>query len=218
MIRRFSKRCWAILQWGTDMKDELLKFAQAAHPEILDKVAASLVILEKMYPEDAGDVKENIAFILGKTEEGIKTASGLPDKASLGRFGLAVGASAAAGLATAVVSDLYDEVKRGLSSGRNFKNIINTNPDLVQAFGKSRLKSTFNLVHRYAPEFTADPIMGGAILKNLSEMPQVEHTMVEKLINARKNLVEAKRKQYSPGHLNVDVFDTPKSKDKTKGP
>lgn len=187
------------------MHAELLKLAHAARPDLIDKVAVGMVVLEKLFPEEAEEVKANFAFITGKAEEGVKTAA-----PNLGRFGMAVGATVAAGLGSAIASDLYDEMKRGMSRGRNFKNIMNANPDLIKAYDKSQLRSSFNVVHRYAPEFTADPMMGGALLKSLTEMPQSEHQVIEKLINARKNLIEAKRKQFSPSSFRADILDNPK--------
>lgn len=188
------------------MNADLLKLAHEARPDLIDKVAAGLVVLEKLFPEEVEEVKSNLGFVAGKADEGIKTAGSADYK----RFGLAVGATVAAGLGSAVASDLYDVVKRGLSRGRNFKNILNANPDLVKSFDKSQLRASFNVVHRYAPEFTADPTMGGAILHSLSQMPHSEHQIVEKLINARKNLIEAKRKQFSTLSVKADVLDPPR--------
>jgi hypothetical protein len=61
------------------------------------------------------------------------------------------------------------------------------------------IETAFNTVHRYAPEFTSDPNLGGQVIQNMLELPQNQVNMVKELINARKNIRDTRKNQFSMG-------------------
>ena len=93
--------------------EELLAAANEASPELLEKTAKALMVLEQWSPEFASELADDISTITGSTLE--KTAafdwSGVRTNAK----GLAMTAAGgvALGLAGAMAGDLYDAAKIG---------------------------------------------------------------------------------------------------------
>ncbi len=191
----------------------LLKAAQQAAPEMIEKVAHILHVLEKSEPFFADELKNDIRNVLDFATE--KTAAPLGGQApGMGGFGMALGGTLLAGLGASIATDLYDASKRGLTKGRNFRMIMKANPELAELEGvtPSRLRASYNAIHQFAPEFTSDPVVGGALLKTMATQPTgSEHQQIMTLMQARKNLQEAKHKQYSPH--NVQVYSADNSDD-----
>jgi hypothetical protein len=196
---------------------DFLKLASLVKPELIEKTAKALAALELVSPEHANELKAEmdaiiarplqlmeknagaasaIASAYGKVPQGVKTVAVL-----------GVG-SALAGLGSSIATDLYDAARRKFTSGRNFKRIMDANPELSKGFDKKQLKATFDTLHRYAPDFTADALMGGSLLSAMAQVPGNEKNFIVELINSRKNLADAKSKQYSPAHFPLkDVKD-----------
>ena len=175
------------------MNAEILKAAGEAAPELLEKVAKALFVLEHIDPEFAEDLTAELSTITEYTSEKVSaTDLGGPKAWALGVAGM-VGA----GLAGAVATDLYDAAKRGLTKGMNFKRIMEANPDIKRNFDQKDIKKSYDTFHRYAPDFTSDPNLGGQILKAMVEIPENQHQLVKDLLNSRKNLRDIKKGQYS---------------------
>lgn len=171
---------------------ELLQAAAEERPDLLEKVAKTLYVLENTDPEEASVLTEKIAAITGVAKE--KIAGEFVDKALVGGAGMLL-----AGLGAAVATDLYDAAKHGLTKTRNFRRIVETTPELQQ-YDQGRVKSVYNALHKFAPEFTADPVLGGAVVANLAASPVgAEHTLLLQMVRARKELQEAKHKQIDFG-------------------
>lgn len=190
--------------------NDFLKLANAARPDLVEKTATALAVLEKMAPEFADELKDDMDKILSRPSEHMEKNAGaaasivkaygsIPAPVK-GALALGLG-SAAAGLGGALATDLYDAAKRGLSKGRNFKRILDANPELAKGYERSTLSRSYSTLHRYAPEFTSDSLMGATILKAMAETPGNEMSIIEKLINSRKNLLDAKSRQFSPGKI-----------------
>lgn len=177
------------------MNSEILQAVGEAEPQILEKVAQALFVLEHIHPDFAADLTAELDSITEYTHEKMSadTFSGI--KPWLG----AVGGMAAAGLVGAVATDLYDAAKRGLTKGMNYKRIIEMNPDIKKNYDQKDIKKTYDTLHRYAPDFTADPNLGGQILRAMAEIPQDQHQLVKDLINSRKNLRDTKKGQFAMG-------------------
>jgi len=178
--------------------NELLAAAFEADPAAVEKTANALFVLERWESDFADELKNDISHITNHTME--KMAG-----ADWGKFGLGVAGAALSGLGASVAGDLYDAAKRGLTKGKNFRAIMLNNPELQRSVDKKTLLNSFNTLHRYAPEFTADPMLGGQILKSMSEIPENQVTVIKDLLNARKTLREAKGKQFSFGSSKADL-------------
>jgi hypothetical protein len=181
-------------------RKEILQAAQAACPEMMAKTAHALALLEKLDPSFVPEVLVDFDHITKFTHE--KLASGPGQASGMKGLGLAVGGALAAGLATAVAGDLYEAARRGLTKGTNFKRIMAANPDLKN-YDKARVRASFDTLHRYGPEFTADPLMGGSLLKAVAGLEGNEHTLIKDVIKARKEFYDAKKNRFSAGHATI---------------
>lgn len=199
--------------------EDILLAAGEASPDLMEKVAEAIVHLEASDKDGATELLKEIDDIANYAV--VKTAGAADIAKAVGRGALSagkafgsnagkgaviVGGMIGAGLAAAVATDLYDAAKRGITKSTNFKRVMEGNPDLQRSVDKERLRQSFDAIHRYAPEMTADPLVGGAILKSVAELPGNEFTSIKAIIDARKSLQEAKHKGFSPVSL-------PKSKD-----
>jgi hypothetical protein len=173
-------------------REDLIRGAGASAPELMQKTAEILSVIEHHNPENAKLVVEEINAIAEYTSE--KLAFG-----PLAMWGAAAAGSAASGVLNSMAGDLYDAAKRGLTRERNLKAIMQANPEL-KAFDKTRLQACYSAIHRYSPELTADPLIGGSLLKNMAEVPGNESQVIKDLLTSRKNLLDSKDKQYRPGN------------------
>lgn len=180
------------------MNKQLLELAEQAQPELMQKTAMNLALIEKISPEymeEACAGLEEISTVTMEKSAGISPV--IKDKL-FNAAGIA-GTALAVGLGTSIATDMFDWSKRVLTKGRNFKRIMNFDPSLkeVPASGRKTLKNTFDMLHRYAPDFTADPVLGSGLLRSLVNVPVGgEREQIEKLIGARKNLLDIKDKNF----------------------
>lgn len=192
--------------------EELLKVAQAHCPEMVEKTASALYLLDRISPEHVPDVLADFDTIAKTyTEKSAKVSDTLKDigGAALNHGKTALGLGAAGllvGAVHAVGTDMYDAAKRGLTAGRNFKRVLAQNPDLLEKYEKKDLKKVFDTVHRFGPEFTADPFLMERVLAAGMDSPDNIFGAVQNIIGARKNLQDAKRRQFTPGQYNANAF------------
>lgn len=193
---------------------EILQAAQDAQPELVKKAADHLEKLEKLDPviaqEVASDFNDITAYASKRVAPKVEKVAA-KQGAGMSGFGLALGGSLLAGLGTAVATDLYDAARRGLTKGVNFRRIMEANPDL-KSYDSKRLRESFNTLHRYGSDLTADPLMGGSLLKALAGLEGNEHTLIRDVIKTRKEFLEAKAKRFSPGHVSILNDDKPSAK------
>lgn len=189
---------------------DLVKLASNTKPEIVEKIASTVKLIEAMAPEFVPEVIKEISNITNSTQEKL---------ASISDLGKALGGAAMAALGGAIATDLFDVAKRGLTKSTNFKRIMEANPELKKDIDPARLKTSFDLIHRYAPEFTADPIMGGSILKAVAELPGNEVVMIKDLIKSRGELLTSKNRQFDFGNAGKTFGEAwSKTHDKTPEP
>lgn len=73
-------------------------------------------------------------------------------------------------------------------------------PDLKH-YDKTELKRSFDTIHRYAPEMTADPMVSTQLVRGLIASPENAVGFVKELLQSRKNLADSKGGQYKMGPL-----------------
>lgn len=172
---------------------EILKVVAEGQPEMMGKIAEVLKATSTLYPDLVPEVMKDFDTICDVVNE--KTAaSGTPNFRA---FAIGAGGAAAGGLLSAITTDLYDAAKRGLTKGRNFSRIMEFNPSLKREVDKKQLNMAYDALHRFAPDFTADPMVGGALLKQVAELPQMSHKTIFELIGAEKNINDAKGRHFS---------------------
>lgn len=179
--------------------DKLISLAEKSAPAVMAKTAQVVQMLERLAPDFVPDVISDFKIVTDHTTEKV---AGLKDSAlGLGKeYGAKAGLALAGALGTAIAADLYDAARRGLTKGMAYNRIMKANPNLKSRVeDPSRIKPSFDALHRYAPEFMADPIMGGALLVQMAnQMPGNEHVMLDGLISNRKNYLETKNRQFQP--------------------
>lgn len=189
------------------MNDQILKLATAADPETMAKTAEALELIERLAPEFVQDVFDDFETISSYTTEKV-AAGAVPSIMGAFKAGAntAIGAAAVVGTAVGaslgshIAADLFDAAKRGLTKSRNYKRIMDANPKLKEeVIDKARLKPAFDALHRFAPDFMSDPLLGGSLLKSMANQPSGnEYQLMEKLIGSRKSLQEIKERQMRP--------------------
>lgn len=205
------------------MDKRILEAAQEADPETMQKVAESLAETD---PEFLDEVFQDFEFISTLT---LEKSAAIPDSVKQRAIGLAkdsarlVGIAGAAALGTSIAAELFDVAKRGLTKSRNFKRIMQYAPGMkAEVSDPSRIKPAFDALHRYAPDFTADPMLGASLLKSLANQPPGnEHVLITNLLNSRKTLGEIKSKQFQVdfrGKEKKETFEQRKELETVKRP
>ncbi len=190
------------------MNAEILEMATKADPDTMLKTAQTLELIEHFGPEflpevfaefsSIGEVtQEKVAAVIPKLGASPTVLKGLDAAA---RVSMVVGTGIAASLGSSIAADLFDSAKRGLTKSRNFKRIMDANPNLKsEVLDKNRIKPSFDALHRFAPDFMSDPLIGGGLLKAMANSPGGnEYQLMEKLISSRKSLGELKERQMRP--------------------
>lgn len=172
--------------------EDLLKEVGELQPEMMAKTAQVIALSDKIAPELTKDIFRDFEVILETVQE--KTAS--PTLETAKKVGIALGSTVAAGIMSAVATDLYDAARRGLSKSRNFKRIMDANPSLKKEVDGKKLTMAFNAIHRFAPDFTADPMVGGALLRNVAELPEMSFKTMQDIISTQSNINNAKSKHF----------------------
>lgn len=189
------------------MNKDYLELANQAEPALMQKTAMAIRLTERLAPEFVEDILEDFETISTVTKEKIAaepvsaTARLFASPAGKNAIGVAatIGVGVAASLGTALASDLYDSARKGLTRARNFKRIMEFDPSLkeVPASGNKTLKTTFNMLHRYAPDFTADPVLGSSLVRSLLNVPVGhEFNTIKDLIGSRSNLTNTRKNQF----------------------
>jgi len=194
---------------------DIIKAAHAAKPDLMQKTATMLQELESLDPvsaqEVAAEMREITAYALGKSKE-----------ASVGGFfadvGKGIAGTVVLGLGTAIATDLYNASRRGLTSGRNWKRMIEANPALKD-HPQERVRSAFHMLQRHAPDVASDPMAAGAMVYNVvhsGEMEGSAHKLMESMVKAQ---TEKAKSYYAPfsGGAKVTVQGSKDERPKTGG-
>ena len=117
-------------------------------------------------------------------------ASGISDAAqAFGRQPLTryIGSTVAAGVALSLAGDLYESARRGLTKSRHWSNMLEQDPQLAaQAKTDPSVKTVFNTLHRFNPEFSGDPSVAASYVKSMIEFPDIG--IVNQLVKSRAEI------------------------------
>lgn len=169
---------------------EVMSAVYEVEPSKMEKVAKAILVVEHIDADLARELKDELSYIADYSVE--KTSAvNVRDVATT--VGIGAATMAGAGLLAAVATDLYDAAKRGLTKGQNFKRIMDANPQFKSQ--KPQALAAFNAVHRYAPELTADPLVGGSLMNAIIQMPDGAYNTIKDVAGIRKNLQDSKHRQ-----------------------
>lgn len=179
--------------------ESLLKLANAVSPEKVQETADLLEELISLGGFEYEDALKEINETLSVSMEKISSPGSLLSKipSAVSGYGKTVGAGLVGSIAAAVATDLYDAAKRGMSKGNDFRTIMKANPELADQYDLKELKSKFDTLHKFAPEFAGDPNLGGDMLKQVMELPHNQMNYIKDLVATRKNLRDIKKGQFS---------------------
>lgn len=111
-------------------------------------------------------------------------------------LGKGVVTTALGGIGLALAGDAYDATRRAIFKTRNYKKMLAANPDLKDK-PAAQVQSIFSTLHRFNPEFSADPVVAGSFVRNHVTFAGegVGLDSLKSLVDARKGLNESRRLQ-----------------------
>lgn len=197
---------------------DLVKLAGLAAPELMKKTAMIAQLTERIDPDSARALFADLDEIISHAGEKAKTAGALSEwakRTSIGA-GTAVAGTVGAGLGIALATDMYNAARRGLTSGRNWKRMIEANPELKEKHKLEEVRKHFNSLHRAAPDVAADPLAAGAAVHNLIQASGLEGQYARSLTDIakmQKDRVEARYAPFgnAPGKVQVQNNFGPKT-------
>lgn len=117
----------------------------------------------------AEESQEKIAMEFGSFASGVSDAAGAFGRQPLVKY---IGSTVAAGVALSLAGDLYEAARRGLTKSRHWSNMLEQNPQLAdQSKTDPMVKTVFNTLHRFNPEFSGDPHVAASFVKAQLEYP-----------------------------------------------
>jgi hypothetical protein len=189
------------------MISELLKTAS----EDAENEAKLAFVYEVMEDKEIGqEVTEEVENLLADVEESLEKSAGIRESlfgSILGNAAGAVhgisqlkpyaqaGAMGAAGIiGSALVNDLYSAARLAVTRNRNFKNMLDADPELKE-HPAEKVKALFNTLHeKGGPEMSGDPLIASAFVKQQLELPpQFLLESVHKLVGTGSTLAKSKQ-------------------------
>ncbi len=124
--------------------------------------------------------------IVGEMDGIIKRAS------VMGGLGKQLGVNVAGGVAMALAGDLYEAAKRGLTKSRNYRSMLDENPDLKKMPAR-KVQESFNVLHQFNPEFASNPTVAGAFVRKNSQFPEFDVKQLGELVGSRKSIADTRK-------------------------
>lgn len=127
-----------------------------------------------------------------------------------------IAATALGGIGLALAGDAYDATRRAVHKTRNYKRMLASNPDLREK-PATQVQSIFSTLHRFNPEFSADPAVAGSFVRQHVELALGENGVgvgldtAKSLVDSRKSLNEGRRLQ-TPKLLDLEHDSLSKDK------
>jgi hypothetical protein len=139
-------------------------------------------------------------------DEIIEEMNGIIKRAGMmSGLGKQLGVNVAGGIAMALAGDMYEATKRGLTKSRNYRNMLDNNPDLKKLPAK-QVQESFNVLHQFNPEFASNPTVSGAFVRKNAQFPEFDTKQLTELVGSRKNIQDSRR--LPQAGLRVPEFDS----------
>jgi len=167
--------------------------------ELFNKLAEAHPEFYSYFLETQGEVQESPYKdeIVGELSHIVKEGMG-----QLANYAAGVGASIGAGIAYHLAGDLYDSLRRGLTKGRNYKNMLSENPDLKRQDGM-KVRRAFEVLHNFNPEFSGNPVVAGSFVRDQVQLNELGNiSMLSSLVSSHKSLADTKSLS-TPGNLPI---------------
>lgn len=156
--------------------------------EVIEEIENLLADVEETLEKSAGIRESVFGSILGNAAGAAHGLSKLKPYAQAG----AVGAAGIVG--SALVNDLYSAARLAVTRNRNFKNMLEADPELKE-HPAEKVKALFNTLHeKGGPEMSGDPLIASAFVKQQLELPpQFLLESVHKLVGTGSTLAKSKQ-------------------------
>jgi len=163
------------------------KLAAAGHltDEQVERIGKKAAEMVKSYREDASFRKEaQEKLALNPMAQKMLKRVG---------YGTALGAGVTLGATTAnLVREKLKERNDSISKAKNYKSMLEANPGLRTSGVDSKMvQRHFDTLHRFNPEYAADPMVAGTYVQNSLEMARPNIDALNNVVNARKNIIGA---------------------------
>lgn len=99
--------------------------------------------------------------------------------------------AAAMPIMTDIASQGYDAVRRAMTKGRDFRAMMEVNPELKK-IDAATVQKHFNVLHRFSPELAKDPTVAAAWIKQTAQFDEVNMNSVRDLIGTRKSIMDGR--------------------------
>lgn len=99
-------------------------------------------------------------------------------------------AQAAGGLAVMGMATAAQKAMQSIRKKRQFEDMMQVNPDLAeqQAEDPMKFNAHYNSFRRLNPEFAADPILAGTILRKMNANPETAGSVLAESFKGRKDM------------------------------
>ena len=101
-------------------------------------------------------------------------------------------------MAMSLGGDLYEAVKRGLTKGHHYKNMLEENPDLRGKAKAPFVRRHFNTLHKFNPEYASDPNVAGSYIRQNLTLESDDISAIHSLVRARRDIQGARQLQGVP--------------------
>jgi hypothetical protein len=186
--------------------EEMFKLASDAAPDTMADAAMAMKLAERMDPESVKDIVKDFTEISERIAVHTKVAGLARD------VGTALGVTVVGGLGLALATDLYSATRRGLTKARNWKRMIEANPNLLDPHSddgvmhQERLRPAFNSIHRFAPDVASDPLAAGAAVRQLADSPSgTYHANLKNSVDVQKTISDSHAKPFVGFLKGIDV-------------
>lgn len=168
-------------------------------------------VYEVMEDKEIGqEVTDEVESLLADVDEALEKNAGVLDSLRGGASAIGNAAKGAAGAAkpyagaaalgaagivgSALVNDLYSAARLAVTRNRNFKNMLEADPELKE-HPAEKVKALFNTLHeKGGPEMSGDPLIASAFVKQQLELPpQFLLESVHKLVGTGSTLAKSKQ-------------------------
>lgn len=182
---------------GESQMNLMDKIAEVAPDKYQFIVASSYEVLNSPFRDEILEELDSItkqASPISQRWADFLTHNPLAAKAllTMGAGAATVGGAAAMGIAYGLAGDMYDSVRRGLTKGRNYKNMLLADPSLRE-LPAADVQRAFSVLHRFNPEFASDPTVAASWVKRQAQFPEFDTKSLSELVSNRKTITESKR-------------------------
>lgn len=180
------------------MSEFVEKLAAQGHlsPEAVERIGRNVAAFKR-------ELDENPSF---RKEASEKLANAglmehIPWKQTAGTLLAAAGIQAAG----TVVSDIYRSARDALMKSRNYKAMLDENPDLAQKDARA-VQKAFNTLNTFNPNYAGDPSVAGQFVRDSMQLERVPIEQINSIVRARHEISRSQPNGFDVGRLPMSLL------------